>query len=372
MGNPLQAMQVLPLQLHQKGTFVWDGPALELHPFLLQLSGYNLILRGSVKGPGDLEVPWFDSHSEDAAVGGEGKLGCTNSAWQAPAHTKGIGLLVAWQGIAQASACSSPSAEASTTSSLELMIGCVHDPVMVLQADPMAWEHVLDVWLVSLTLGAPTNVVGMEMVVLVVIAETIVGEKDAMRVKYMKGKQGGWQAWSLNPWCDYLCGMAEHYISGYLTLPLNMEHTSSKVSVRFIKSNTVTAYTSIQATFGSSNWMPPLRGKHDSLHRWTPPPGLQTVKDHVMDWSDTPGWTPPHQFNQPIQESSTGCGIIGHDVLVMGEADMDPPSTINLYVAGSYTWCNHHWWEWVDSTYMIYQGDAGTYIDWCRWACKWP
>ncbi|KAL4062025.1 hypothetical protein J3A83DRAFT_4196270 [Scleroderma citrinum] len=136
---------------------------------------------------------------------------------------------------------------------------------------------------------------------------------------------------------------------------------------------------SIQATFGSPNWMPPPRGKHgmsiesnedalqtlpmggstqckdhncmsasqdaDSLCGWTPPPGLQTVKDQVMDWSGTPRWTPPHQFNQPIQESSTRCGIIGHDMLVIGEADypwMDPPSMIDSYFAGSYIWCSGH------------------------------
>ncbi|KAL4066507.1 hypothetical protein J3A83DRAFT_4189810 [Scleroderma citrinum] len=160
--------------------------------------------------------------------------------------------------------------------------------------------------------------------------------------------------------------MAEHYISGYLTLPLNMQHTSSKVSVRFIESNTVTAYASIPATFGSPNWMPPLRGKHGS--------GFSSQMDTStrLDWSGTPGWTPPHQFNQSIWESSTGCGTIGHDMLVMGEADMNPSSMIDLYFAGSYTWGKHHWQEWVNSTYTIYQGDVGTYIDWCGWACKWP
>ncbi|KAL4070353.1 hypothetical protein J3A83DRAFT_4188412 [Scleroderma citrinum] len=152
-----------------------------------------------------------------------------------------------------------------------------------------------------------------------------------------------------------------------------MEHTSSKVSVRFIESNTVTAYASIQATFGSPNWMPPLRGKH----------GLWTVKDQVMiwnvlhtfqDWSGTPRWTPPHQLNQPIWESSTRCGIIGCDVLVMGGADHSsstcgwtpPPQLTHILLGVTPGAVNHHWWEQVNSTYAIYQGDAGTYIDWCR------
>ncbi|KAL4066774.1 hypothetical protein J3A83DRAFT_4190016 [Scleroderma citrinum] len=147
---------------------------------------------------------------------------------------------------------------------------------------------------------------------------------------------------------------------------------------------------SIPATFGSPNCMPPPRGKHDmsiksdedglptlltggstqckdynctnasqdtdSLHGWTSPPGLWTIKDQVMDWSDTPRWTPPHQFNQPIQESSTGCGTIGCDILATGEADCSssshrwtpPPQLTHILLKvtpGA---------EQVDSTYTIY------------------